>query len=170
MKTEIKYGLYTGLGICLWTLAEHVLGFNSTRFQIGQFTRVFGIILPIVMITLGIRDKRNIDLKGRLELKEGVKSGVWISVISGAITAIFFLIYGSVINPEYLDRLMIFEKSKMIGQGIPENEIGPKLEAMRTMNTFPVQPLFQLFGSIISGLAISIIGSSMLKKKRSVSV
>ncbi len=165
MKTEIKYGLYTGIGVCMWTMVEHFLGFKSTTMQIGQFTRVFVILLPIVMIVLGIREKRNIDFRGRLEFVDGVKSGFLISVISGLITALFLVIYGSFINPEYLDLLIMFEKSKMIGQGIPENEIGPKIDAMRTMNTLPIQPLFMFLGSVFSGLAISIIGSAALKKK-----
>ena len=168
MKIEVKYGLYTGFGICLWMMAEHVLGFNSTRLDIGQFTRVFAVILPIVMIVLGIRDKRNIDFNGNLEVLDGVKCGLIISLTSGALTAIFFVVYGSFINPDYLDHLMAFEKSKMIGQGIPDAEIGPKLEAMRTMNTLPIQPMFQIVGSMISGLAISIIGSTILKKRSSV--
>ncbi len=150
-------------------MVEHVLGFKSTRMQIGQFTRVFVILLPIVMIILGIREKRNIDFKGRLEFADGVKSGFVISLIFGAITALFFVIYGSFINPEYLDNLIMFERSKMIAQGISENEIGPKIDAMRTMNTLPIQPVFQFIGSIFSGLAISIIGTAILKKKPSTS-
>ena len=168
MKIEIKYGLYTGMGICLWMMAEHILGFNSTRLDIGQFTRVFAMVLPIAMIVLGIRDKRNIDFKGKLEVVDGVKCGMMISLISGLLTAIFFVMYGSLINPEYLDHLMAFEKSKMIGQGIPEADIGSKLDAMRTMNTLPIQPMFQFIGSMISGLAISIIGSTILKKRSTV--
>ncbi len=165
MKIEVKYGLYTGLGICLWKMAEHFLGFNTTRLDIGQFTRVFGILLPIVMIVLGIREKRNVDFHGELLLYDGIRCGMTIALVYGAVTAVFFLIYQSYINPGYLTYLIAFERNRMIGDGIPEAEILAKVDAMRTMNSFPALLVFQFVGSMISGLAISIIGSGVLKKK-----
>ncbi len=165
MKIEIKYGLYTALGVCLWKMAEHFLGFSTTRLEIGQFTRVFLILLPIVMIILGIREKRDFDFKGELDFYDGIKCGVLIAVVFGAITAVFFLVYQTYINPDYVERLVEFERSRMIGDGIAEKDIAAKIDAMKTMNSFPALVIFQFVGSIVSGLAIAIIGSLILRKK-----
>lgn len=145
-------------------MAEHILGFNSERMDIGQFTRIFAILLPIIMIVLGIREKRNVDFGGNFELADGIRCGVIISTISGALTALFFVIYQSYINPSYLDHLISFERSRMIGDGIADADISSKIDAMRTMNGFPALLIFQFVGSIVSGLAISIISSMILRK------
>jgi len=165
MKLEIKYGLYTGIGICLWRIAEHFLGFTSTKLYIGQFSRGFAILLPIVMIPIGIREKRDVELDGSLVLYDGVKSGVTIATIYGAITAAFFFIYQTYISPDYVANLIEFERIRMVADGIAQNDIATKVDAMRTMNSFPAVVIFQFVGAIISGLAISIIATAFLKRK-----
>lgn len=165
MKIEIKYGLYTGIGICLWRIAEHFLGFTSTKLYIGQYSRVFAILLPIVMIPIGIREKRDLELGGTLVLYDGAKCGVAIATIYGAITAAFFFIYQTYINPEYVANLIEFERIRMVAYGIAENDIAGKIEAMSTLNSFPAIVIFHFAGAIVSGLAISIIASALLKRK-----
>ena len=165
MKIEVKYGLYTGLGICAWRIAEHFLGFTSTKLYIGQYSRVFAILLPIVMIPIAIREKRDAELGGEIVLYDGVKCGVTIATIFGAITAAFFFIYQTYINPDYLAHLIEFERIRMVADGIAQNGITEKVDAMRTMNSFPWLVVFQFVGAIISGLAISILATAILKRK-----
>ena len=165
MRIELKYGLYTGIGICLWRMAEHFLGFTTTKLYIGQYSRAFAIFLPIVMIPIGIREKRDVEFDGSLVLYDGVKSGVTIATIYGAITAAFFFIYQTYIGPDYVENLIEFERIRMVANGIAQGDIATKIDAMRTMNSFPALVIFQFLGAIVSGLAISIISSAFLKHK-----
>ena len=164
MSTELKYSVATAVGVCIWKLAEHFLGFNSTHMEIGQYTRIFFLILPVVMIVLGIREKRDFDYGGTLDFYDGLRTGVMISAVSAAFAAVFFSVYQYYINPEYLNHLIGFEKSRMIGDGIPAAAIDAKIDAMRTMNSFPILPIFHFVGLAVSGLFVSIIASAVLKR------
>jgi hypothetical protein len=131
----------------------------------GQFSRVFAILLPIVMIPIGIREKRDVELDESFMLYDGMKTGLTVATIYGAITAAFFFIYQTYISPEYVANLIAFERIRMVGAGIAQDDIAIKVDAMRTMNSFPALVIFQFIGAIISGLAISIIASAFLKRK-----
>ncbi|MGH9970192.1 MAG: DUF4199 domain-containing protein [Pyrinomonadaceae bacterium] len=165
MKTELKYGLIFSLVVVVYVMIEHALGFNTTRHNIGQYTRLGGVLVPIVALFLGIKEKRNKELNGRLTFGQGVKTGVLIAVIQTTLTTLFFFVYGNIINPDFLPTLLEFERTKMSSGGYPEAEISAQLERLKAMYSLPVQPIFQMMIGISYGFVLSLLFSALLKRK-----
>ena len=98
MKTEVKYGVLFALIVVVYVLLEHFLGINTTRHDIGQYSRLAGGLVPILGIFFGIRSKRNHELNGVMTFGQGVKTGLLIAVIQTTLTTIWFLFYSTFID------------------------------------------------------------------------
>lgn len=165
MKTELKYGVLFAGVVVVYVMIEHFLGFNTTRHDIGQYTRLMGILAPIIGIFFGIREKRNKDLNGVMTFGQGVKAGFWVALIQTTITTAWFLLYGNVINPEFMDTILAFEESTMIAAGVPEATITQELDRMRSMFAFPTLQIFEEVLGISYGVFFAAIFSFFLRSK-----
>ena len=163
-RTEIKYGIITGIGICLWILAEYFLGLHTNKMEIGEITIYFAIIIPLITICLGIKEKRDKANKGNISIYNGIKTGLMISLISTVILAIFLIIYFNYINPEYTEMGVAYHKTKMIRRGKSSVEIELETEKIRAMLGYVNQFLFGTLGIIGSGFIISVVAALVLKK------
>lgn len=169
LKTEIKFGIITGTGLCLWILAEYLLGLHSTRMHIGEYTIYFSVIIPMVTIYLGLKEKRDKRLNGKFSFRSGIKAGLMISLIAAIITTLFLIFYFNYINPQYADIGVAFYKGKIIQSGKTAIQQTEELENIKRMFGFINQLLFGVIGTIGTGLIISAGVSYFLKKKHIVS-
>ncbi|MBI1806140.1 MAG: DUF4199 domain-containing protein [Ignavibacteria bacterium] len=167
MKTEIKYGVIFAGIVVLYVLTEHFLGFNTTRHDIGQYTRYAGVLVPILGILFGIREKRKKELNGIMTFGQGVKTGFWIALIQTTITTLWFLLYANVINPGFLDTMLEFERSTMAAAGTTEASIIQQLDQKRTFFAFPTFQIFQEGLGIAYGVLFAAMFSFFLKRKPS---
>ena len=117
MRTELKYGVMFAGIVVVYVMLEHLLGINTTRHDIGQYSRLAGVLVPIVGIFFGIKAKRDKELNGTMRFWQGVKTGFLIAVIQTTLTTLWFLFYGRVINPQFFDSMLEFERSRMIAAG-----------------------------------------------------
>lgn len=165
MKTEIKYGvLFAGI-VIVYVILEHLLGLNTTRHDIGQYTRYAGVLVPILGVFFGIRAKRK-ELGGKITFGQGVKTGFLIAVIQTTITTFWFWFYSTVINPQYLDTMLAFERSKMLAAGTPEPAVNAELERTRAFFRVPNFQIFQEVFGIAYGVVIAVIVSFFLRTKK----
>lgn len=162
MKTEVKFGLIFGLGICAYTLLAHLLGFYTTNIEAGKYGDIAITLLPVATIFLAIREKRR--LRGSLTVLQGVKTGLLVSLISFPISAAFLWIYHHYINPGWLEHIIDYERGRMLRAGIASGEISTRLDAMRAGNSDSAQLVGGLIGTVVLGLILSLIFSLILRK------
>lgn len=162
MKTEIKYGLLFAGIVMVYVMIEHVLGFNTTRHDIGQYTRLMGVIVPILGIFFGIRKRRKI---AAMTFAQGVKTGFWIAFIQTTLTTLWFLLYSEVINPEFVDTMLEFERSRLVSLGTPEPTMLERLAEQRSFFAFPRLQIFQELFGIAYGVVFAMIFSFFLRTK-----
>ena len=165
MKTELKYGVIFAGIVAVYVMAEHFLGINTTRHNIGQYTRLAGVLVPILGIFFGIRAKRR-ELAGNLTFGQGVKSGFLIAAIQTTITTFWFWLYGTVINPQFLDTMLEFERSTMIAAGQSASEIAAKAARTRAFFSFPILQTFQELFGILYGVVFALVFSAFLRKRK----
>lgn len=168
MKTEVKYGVLFAAIVIVYVMIEHFLGLNTTRHDIGQYSRLAGVIVPILAIFFGIKAKRDKELNGVMTFGQGVKTGFLIAVIQTTLTTIWFLFYSTVINPEYLDTMLAFEGSQMLAAGTPEGVIAADVESKRAFFRVPYFQIFQLVLGIAYGVVIAVVVSFFLRTKKKV--
>ncbi len=150
MKPETKYGLLTGAGVCLWTLAEYALGFHNTRFDIGEYSGYFSCIIPLALLVLLLRNRREATADGRLTLGQGVKSGLHASLVAGLVVWLFMLVYNRFINPGWMDLALDWKVAQLRLQGVAETAIREQIQFYHRMSS----PL-GCFGGIVLGSALT---------------
>jgi len=101
------------LGISIiWTIIEHFLGYNTTKHEIGQYTRMLVAIVFYILVVLAIYQVRK-QQNGALRFVEGFKTGTIVSVLYSAGVSIWYALYGEIINTQYKPSLLAFERSKL---------------------------------------------------------
>lgn len=101
MKTSLKYGLLTALGAIAWVLIARNTISNPQSLVHTLGAPVFFNVLQFVMIYLGIKTVER-EKGDRLAFKEGLKTGVAISIVYGLVISLFFVAVLAVIGTKWL--------------------------------------------------------------------
>ena len=165
MKTELKYGVIFAAIVIVYVMIEHFLGFNTTRHDIGQYSRLAGVLVPIIGIFMGIKAKRK-ELNGNLTFGQGVKTGFLIALIQTTITTLWFWFYGTVVNPQFVNTMLEFERSRMLARGTDAADARATIDRLKALYSFPFLQLAQEVAGILYGTIFAMIFSAFLKKKR----
>ena len=165
-KYEIKYGILTGAGICFWILLEFLLGFHSDKMNMGEYSLYFVVIIPLITIYRGIKEKRDSIFNGAISLNGGIKTGLMISLIAAVITAVFIIVYFNFIDPGFFERGIAYHAEKLLKQKETGYEITDKLMDIKAAFSFVNQLLFGILGTVGIGFIISIIYSFVLRKNK----
>ena len=165
MKIEIKYGVISGAGVCAWVLVEYFLGFHNEHLAIGKITGYLATVIPVVALFRALKEKREQQRDGDLATGDGIRSGLVISAIAAVITTPFFWAYKHVINPGWMEKALEFEKAQMAKAGASAEVIDRKVAAFNALNSDEIQIATGLIGTMVMGLAISLIITTILKKK-----
>lgn len=131
MKPEFKYGLISGVCVCLWIALEYGLGFHTTRPEIGAYTGFFSNLIPLTTLFLLLRTKRAAIYDGRLSLGAGIGSGVLASFLAALIVYSFLVAYSSFINPTWIDQALELKVAQWRVQTLAEVEIQEKITVYR---------------------------------------
>ena len=145
MKIALKYGLLITLVIVLWIVIVRLwLGMGGG----SQGQVISGLLFnaaAIIAIFLGLRERKK-ALGGALRFKEGVKTGMAISLVYAISSCLFFMI-------EYL----------VAGPKLLMSEAGPQTTALWQVVVVAYAGLF--FGSLIFGLIYSTLIAFFLARR-----
>lgn len=166
MKPELKYGLIAGAGVCLWIMGEFLLGFHTTRLEIGAYSGYFSCLVPLVTLFVLLKSKRDQTPDGRLGLWPGIKSGLHAAFISGAIVYAFMVAYNHFINPGWLDLALDWRVAQLRADGIAETAIREEIKVYRQLNS-PVGCLISIVaGTTVMGGIFSAGLTLLLRRRR----
>jgi hypothetical protein len=100
-KLAIKYGMIIAIGVMAWVIVTHVLvpNLNSPIHSIGTVT--FFNVLQFVSIYLGLKELERIR-KTKVSFKEGIKTGVAISLVYAIAASLFFSGALLLIGPQFM--------------------------------------------------------------------
>jgi hypothetical protein len=165
MRPELKFGLLSGAGVCLWILGEFLLGFHTTRLGIGVYSGYFSCVIPLAALYLLLARKRAAAPDGRLGLGAGVRSGLQAAFISGVIVYGFMLAYSQFINPGWLDHALDWRVAQWRADGMAEVAIREQIRLYRQLNG-PLGCLVSLVaGTTVMG-GIFAAGLTLLLRRR----
>ena len=145
MKIALKYGLLITFVVVLWIVIVRLwlgLGGGSQ----GQIiSGVLFNVAAILAIFLGMRERKK-ALGGAIRFKEGIKTGMAISLVYAISSCLFFMI-------EYL----------VAGPKLLMSEAGPQTTAVWQVVVVAYAGLF--FGSLIFGLIYSTLIAFFLARR-----
>jgi hypothetical protein len=145
MKLALKYGLLLTFVVVLWIVIVRLwLGMGGGAQ--GQITSgVLFNVAAILAIFLGMRERKR-ALGGALSFKDGVKTGMAISLVYGISACLFFMI-------EYL----------VAGPKLLLSEAGPQTGPLWQVAVMAYAGLF--FGSLLFGLIYSTLIAFFLARR-----
>ena len=165
MKIGVKWGIIFGVAICVWTLLLHVLGFYTTRLQLGQYADIVATVIPIAILFFAIRERRARNPGQTLTIGEGVATGMLAGLVSVPITAGFLWVYHHYINPRWMDLLVAWKEEQMRAAGTASEPIRTTIEGMRASATDGAQLTGALVGTLVLSLVLSLIISAILRRR-----
>lgn len=171
MRPELKYGLLSGVGICLWITTEYCLGLHTTRLEIGEYTGYFSSIVPVVFIFFLLREKQAANHDRPLTLAQGIAAGLVASLVAAVIVYGFMLAYNRWINPYWVDNALTAKVAHLRAKGVGEMEIRREITFYRNSNTPVGLIATTLVGTTVMGGMISLFLTLLLRlRKRKPSV
>jgi hypothetical protein len=171
VKHAATYGAILGAIVVIYSFILYVLKIMPIGFFIPVILFIASLAIYFAGIFLGTKKIKNEILGGVMTYSQGLQIGVLIAFFAAVITAFYSYLQNTLIDPDYIVRVMNAQKdwmsSFMISKGIPEDQIEKSLalidENMKDMNH--VKNLFvTILSSTIFGFAISLITSALLKK------
>ncbi len=165
INRDVLYGIISGALVCGFVLVEYFLGFHTTKIGQGKYLSYFGVVIPITIIVIAILyKKKNGD--GYLDPKDGMKTGIIISLITGIITTFFMMLYNSYINPEFFNIAMDYQTKLFKEAGKTPEEITAILEQYKANQKLSAQLVSGLIGTPLMGMLPSLIITMILRKAR----
>ena len=101
MKTSLKYGLLIAVLAIVWVLLAHKIVSNPASIVHQLGTPIIFNVLQFALIYLGIKAVER-EKGDRPTFKEGLKTGVGISVVYGLALSLFFVIALKVVGTKFM--------------------------------------------------------------------
>jgi len=159
MTNCIFYGIATSVVSFAYTLILYFLGFHSDKMEQGQLLGWGGMIIFVVGLVLSIRAARADKLEEGKEFTygSGFGTGFLTALVIGVMSAVLGYVYGAYINPDMADYAWALQESKLVEQGMSDEQIQQVEGITRNMMTPGAQAIFALVGSLVMGLFFALI-------------
>ncbi|MCO5252299.1 MAG: DUF4199 domain-containing protein [Candidatus Kapabacteria bacterium] len=114
-KIEIKWALIFAAMMLLWMLLEKVLGLHSEHIDKHAIYTNFVAIPAITLYVFALLDKRKNYFNGIMSYKNGVITGLIITLIVTILSPLTQYITSTMITPEYFPTIInyVVESGKM---------------------------------------------------------
>ncbi|MCP4457515.1 MAG: DUF4199 domain-containing protein [Cytophagales bacterium] len=159
-KISMKYGLISGLIGITFFIVINLLGQGMNQ----SLSYINYLILAIIIYLAHKTFKEEGD--GFMNYGQGLGIGTLLTLISSILSSIFFYIYVSYINSEYIQQVLDMTRQKMEEDGTPDGQIDQAMEITEKMMTPVIMPIIGLVMTVFFGFLISLIVSAITQKKR----
>lgn len=163
INTEIKYGVYLGIAMCLYTIFMWLIGLDTKYLAAGQYLDIAVIILPLGFTFLAIWKKSK---ETELTFFKRIRCGLIVNLVSFLIYAPFLSIYHHFINPDWLKYVLALKEKEMTAQNIAPEKINETLKAIAaSSNDFNFIVSGFIAGVIIFGLIFSLLTTPFIRSR-----
>ena len=142
-KPAVRYAVISLVITFVWIIIEHLAGWNTTRHDIGQYSRMLPMILFWVMIFVTLNQSRG--QRTVYPFNEGLRDGMLMSLIFCAGFTLMIALYQKFINPEYFDTLKAYTVDQMNHDKKTQAEIDKTLNDMEMSFNGSILSFFLLF-------------------------
>lgn len=167
MKLAIRYGLITGGVSVIWNHIEYVAGISHSSF--GGIAGFLPYFLLFAGIGVGIYFQRRSEEFGLgiLTFREGARTGVVISLVTGLFLAGYSMLYGLVINPFYLQEYLDFVRESLEAVNETPAQIERQIADIKKDGSVGQLMFSKFMITLIIGIVGSFLIAATLKKERS---
>ncbi|MGK7650051.1 DUF4199 domain-containing protein [Capnocytophaga sp. G1920] len=169
LSIALRNGILLGVACVVLSVLLYVTNLLYTgSFLIGAITWLLNLAICVVFIVMAVHQYKTAN-DGFLTVGEAIKVGVVTALVGGVIAAIYSVIYTTVIDPNYYEKVVEVTMEKM--SAFTSNFSEEQMEELRekTLQSKPsvVWTFFSsILGSAIGGVIISAIVGAVKKKER----
>jgi len=164
-RSAKKFALGTLAVSVIWILFEHVMGYNTTRNDIGQYTRMFPMFFFWIMLVVSIYYTRR-GHGNSLTFKEGFLSGLTMTLIYSLGFTILIIFYSKFLNPDQYSIMKEFTMNQLQLGKLTQAQFEKAMkEVDMVYSGTPLSYLLLFLFSVVYGIGISAIASLILMKK-----
>jgi hypothetical protein len=157
LKIEIKWAIIFSVIGLLWMLLEKLVGLHSTHIDKHMYlTNLFAIPAIIVMV-LALKDKKKDFYVGQITYKQGLISGIILSVFIALLSPLTQWITSTIITPEYFPNVIAYSVETGYYKSIEE------AEAYFNLRSYIVQ---STIGALIMGILTTAIAMIFIRSKK----
>jgi hypothetical protein len=153
LKTTYKYGIYLGLGLCLYTVFMWLTKLDGAYYNIGHYFDFAVIILPVLLIFNAIKQETTVY---NVSIAQRLSTAVFIGLIGYLLYDPFLYVYHHSINPDWYNGVLNLAEKTMQAKGQPAVKITESLAEMKVQND-KTTGLFELGGAVASGIVMPLI-------------
>ncbi len=99
----LRYGGLAGLIGGGWMMAEYALGLQTEHADIGRWTALGLMVIPIATVVLGITSWRNVALGGRIRFAEAFGLALAIGLVFSVTMGALAWLHAGVIAPDLVE-------------------------------------------------------------------
>lgn len=155
-RIELKWALIFAIMTLLWAVIEKAAGFHDERIADRPVFGVFILVPATVIYYFALNEKKNKYYGGGITYRQGILSGILLSLFIGVISILTSIINLKIISPDFL--------SNTIHHAISSGSLTAE-QASRQFNT----PAFITTGAIaavVTGAVISAVVSLFITRNR----
>jgi len=156
IKLEIKWALIFVAMTLLWMVLEKLAGLHSTHIDKHMYLTNLYAIPAIAVYVLALLDKRIKYYNGQMTYKQGVVSGLIITVIVALLSPLTQWIISTVITPEYFANVITYSVESGYYASVAE------AKANFNLRTYIIQ---SVVGALIFGAITSVIVAFFVRTK-----
>jgi hypothetical protein len=163
-RTAIKVLVFT----ILWIAFEHVMGWNTTKHEVGQFARLVPAFVFWTSVFIVVRNKKR-SAEG-VTFIEGWRAGVLTSIVYSIGFTLVIIIYQQFINPEFYETLKAFTLQNLQLRNASQEQIDSSMKELEMSYNGSATSYVLLFVfSLAWGILLSAIAASIYKTRKPVS-
>lgn len=164
-RVVLKYLAIAVSFAIVWMLMEHVLGFNTDRHEIGQYTRNATMIFFWVTVFLLMRETKKRQ-GHQLTWLQGFSLGVVYTLLFSLAFVILLLLYVQFINPEFYVTYREFTLHQLVASHATPKEMKEAMHEVDLSYNGSFQSYALLFTfSVIFGVVVSMIAALIYRTK-----
>ena len=172
LSIALRNGILLGLASVAFTVLLYVTDFLYTdNTLLAVITWLINIAISVVFIVMAVEQYKKAN-EGFLSIGEAIKVGVLVAVIAGVIGAIYQVIYATIIDPDYYDKVVEVAMKKMSAMANFNEEQLEEFQDKMYDNKPSIVSSFStsIIFSAIGGLIISAIVGAVKKKEQPMSL
>ena len=164
MGTKFTYAVIMTIIGAVMRLLMYFTGFETEKLAVGQYIGYLGLVIMIVVLSLGIRAVREESPGKYISYGKAVGTGILISLFSGLMSGVYNFIHLKFINTQFADYQIELIKTKWEQAGMSAAQM-EQAEGVTRMMMGPIaQAIFTVVITVCLGLVISLIAAIFLKR------
>jgi putative membrane protein len=172
LSIALRNGILLGLASVAFTVLLYVTdSLYTDNTLLAIITWLINIAISVVFIVITVEQYKKAN-EGFLSIGEAIKVGVLVAVIAGVIGAIYQVIYATIIDPDYYDKVVEVAMKKMSAMANFNEEQLEEFQDKMYANKPSIASSFStsIVFSAIGGLIISAIVGAVKKKEQPMSL